>query len=118
MTAERHALDVLRAALDEQAAATDGVERVADGDAVEYRLKGHAAVSVDRRVIAFRLGQRVAAAAARTVDARPSARGPEWVELAPAQIDRFTLDRAEAWFGLAIREAGGAAARTDRRLDA
>jgi hypothetical protein len=115
VTDERDALEVLQGVLEDRAGSTDAVERVATGDAVEYRVNGQLAVVADRRAVAFRLGERVAAAAARTVDARASGRGPAWVELAPDGIDRFTLDRAEAWFDLALREADVTTAPDDPR---
>ena len=53
----------------------------------------------------LRLTAVVARAAAGTPDAGPSARGPEWVRFAPTTLDRFALDRATSWFGLAARSA-------------
>ncbi len=113
MTNGHDALDALRGALDERATATDGVERVASGEAVEYRLRGRAVVVADPGSISFRVGGAVAAAAARTADARISGRGADWVELVPAAADRFALDRARAWFDLAVRNAGEGARRVD-----
>ncbi len=113
MTAKRDPIEVLRASLDERAAETAGVERVESGALVEYRLGGRAVAVADRAAVSFRVGEAVAAAAARTADARASTRGTDWVELAATGSDRFTLDRARAWFDLAIRNAGEAGRRPD-----
>jgi hypothetical protein len=59
----------------------------------------------------FRLDPLVARAALRTPDTTPSARGPEWVAFAPAELDDAAIDRAEAWFLSAHRHAGGARRR-------
>jgi hypothetical protein len=45
----------------------------------------------------------VATAAARTPDAAHSGRGEGWLAFTPASLDRFALDRAEAWLRSAYR---------------
>ena len=55
----------------------------------------------------FRLDPLVARAALRTPDTMPSARGPEWVAFAPAELDDAAIDRAEAWFLSAHRHVSG-----------
>ena len=54
----------------------------------------------------------VAKAALRTPDTSESPRGTGWVAFAPASIDRFALDRAEAWVRSAYRRAAGEADRS------
>ena len=54
---------------------------------------------------AFRLDPVLAGAARRTPGTMPSARGPEWVAFRPPVLDDHAIDRAEAWFGAAIRRA-------------
>jgi hypothetical protein len=56
----------------------------------------------------FRLDPLVARAASRTPDTTPSSRGPDWVAFAPAELDDAAIDRAEAWFLSAHRQATGA----------
>ena len=53
----------------------------------------------------FRLDRAIAEAAARTPDAGPSARGPEWVRFNPRELDGHAVDRARAWMELAYRRA-------------
>jgi hypothetical protein len=49
----------------------------------------------------------IAAAAARTPDAAPSPRGPEWVRFNPRELDGHATDRLSAWFDFAYRHAAG-----------
>ena len=57
--------------------------------------------------IELRLEPAIAAAAARTPDAAPSPRGPEWVRFNPRELDGHATDRLTAWFDLAYRRAAG-----------
>ena len=57
--------------------------------------------------IELRLEPAIAAAAARTPDAAPSPRGPEWVRFNPRELDGHAADRLTAWFDLAYRRAAG-----------
>jgi hypothetical protein len=84
--------------------------RLDDDDGVSTYLEGEVVVAVVTRTsVEFRLRPDVATAAARTVDAAPSARGPEWVTFTPTSFDRFTRDRIEAWFEFAVRQARASA---------
>lgn len=56
--------------------------------------------------VELRLERAIAAAASRTPDAGPSARGLEWVRFNPRELDGHAVDRATAWFELAYRLAG------------
>lgn len=71
-----------------------------------------ATLSADRAE--FRLDPLVARAALRTPDAAPSARGPEWVAFAPAELDESAADRADAWFLSAHRRAASGGGRPSR----
>ena len=55
--------------------------------------------------IEIRLDRDIAAAAARTPDAAPSSRGPEWIRFSPGDLDGHALDRLRAWLELAYRRA-------------
>jgi hypothetical protein len=55
--------------------------------------------------IELRIGPAIAEAAIRTPDTRAAARGVDWVEFTPIELDAHALDRLEAWFGLAYRRA-------------
>ena len=63
-------------------------------------------VSADGSVAEFALDPAVAAAAIRTPDTSPSARGAGWVRFAPADLDDHAADRATAWFASAYRRLG------------
>lgn len=56
--------------------------------------------------IEIRLDPAIAAAAARTPDTAPSARGPGWIRFSPRELDTHALDRLRAWLELAYRRAG------------
>jgi hypothetical protein len=56
--------------------------------------------------IEIRLDRAVAGAAARTPDAAPSPRGPEWVRFEPAELDAHAVNRLRAWLEAAYRRAG------------
>ena len=90
------------------AAADLGVEAVPEGDGTTYAVDATPVIRVSGGTAEFRLRADVAAAAARTPDARPSALGPEWVAFSPTSFDRFTHDRIEAWFEFAVRQVEGA----------
>ena len=85
------------------AAAGRGHRWDADGEGVAYAVGATVVVSVVGGTAEFRLRADIAAAAARTAEASPSPRGPEWVAFSPTTFDRFTRDRIEAW--LSSREA-------------
>ena len=83
------------------------VDRAPDGGTTWLR-KGRpfAAASADGHTAEFALDLAVAAAAARTPDVTPSARGPGWVGFTPVDLDDHAIDRAVAWLGSAHRRAG------------
>jgi hypothetical protein len=90
------------------AAAGLGTEAVPEGDETTYSVEATPVVRVSGGTAEFRLRADVAAAAARTAEASPSPRGPEWVAFSPTTFDRFTRDRIEAWFEFAVRQVEGA----------
>jgi len=95
---------------------SDEIDRLADelvdvrrreaGGAVEYDRAGSLVATRQGGRFAFRLREGIVAAALRTPDTAPSARGPDWAALLPATPDSFTLDRATAWFVTAWRLVG------------
>jgi hypothetical protein len=94
-------------ALVADASATYGAEQVDAGDGVSYASGETIVAVVTGATVEFRLRADVAAAAARTLDAAPSPRGPEWVAFTPTAFDRFARDRIESWFEFAVRQAEG-----------
>ncbi len=91
----------LESLLDELALASPGVERRAGAGGVEFATRGIAFAAVEAEGgIAFRLRGAVARAALRTPGVVASRRGPDWIVLGPATADRYTRDRATAWFEL------------------
>jgi hypothetical protein len=94
------------AAMDRLALELDEVRRREVGKAVEYDRVGVVFAEREAGRLSFRLRAEIVAAALRTPDTSPSARGPDWVALAPAAADVFALDRAVAWFETAWRLAG------------
>lgn len=99
------AIAELVAALLDHASGDDEVERSGPDTAPLWRAGGREVVAVEGGAVAFRLDRMVAGAALRTPDVAPSPRGPEWVRFAPVAIDRFALDRATAWYDLAVKRA-------------
>jgi hypothetical protein len=86
----------------------DGITRRRDGEAVLLMTgTGRVFAVLGDDLLEVGLDAPVAAAALRTPDTRPSPRGAGWIAFAPATIDRFALDRAEAWVRLAHRRATG-----------
>jgi hypothetical protein len=65
--------------------------------------RSFATLSADGATASFALDPAVAAAATRTPDVAPSARGAGWVDFTPAELDDHAIDRAGAWFGSAHR---------------
>lgn len=57
-----------------------------------------AVLSADGSSAEFQLDPKVAAAAVRTPDTTPSARGVGWVVFRPSELDPHAVDRATAWF--------------------
>jgi hypothetical protein len=85
--------------LPELATAPGGAGRSWTREDVEFAVVGPLGVEL-------RLDAQVALAAARTPDAAPSPRGPEWVRFNPRELDGHALDRLRAWVDLAYRRAG------------
>jgi hypothetical protein len=77
------------------------------GDATTWSRAGIPFATLSAARAEFRLDPLVARAALRTPDTAPSARGPEWVAFAPAEVDESAADRADAWFLSAHRRAAG-----------
>jgi len=77
----------------------------ADDGAVTWSRGGRpfAELSGDGSTAGFALDAAIAAAAIRTPDVAPSARGPGWVAFTPAVLDDHAADRAVAWFASAYR---------------
>jgi hypothetical protein len=75
----------------------DGVVTFSVGERVFARMTGSKAE--------FRLRPEIAAAAARTPDARRSPADLEWVVFQPRSLDQHGIDRAQAWFELGHRLA-------------
>ena len=92
-------LDVIAAGLDE-------VERTMADEGVGYARAGRPFAHVRGSSASFLLASGVAAAALRTPGVSASPRGPGWVSLDISAGDRFTADRARAWFESAWRLAG------------
>ncbi|HYM84855.1 MAG TPA: hypothetical protein VEY67_11965 [Candidatus Dormibacteraeota bacterium] len=98
----------LAMSLEEPAEALGDVERVPHEGSIELRRAGRPFARLDRDRASFRLDPVLVAAAIRTADTSRSPLGAEWVAFAPATVDRFALDRAEAWLEAAWRRAGPA----------
>lgn len=84
----------------------DGVDRVRDGESVTYLVGGRPFAVLNADVLEVVLDPVVAKAALRTANTLPSLRGKGWIAFTPEAIDRFALDRAEAWVRSAHRRAG------------
>ncbi|HEY5488112.1 MAG TPA: hypothetical protein VIK06_10720 [Candidatus Limnocylindrales bacterium] len=93
-------------AMDRLAVRLDGVRRSVVANAVEYDRAGVVFATRQADLLSFHLREEVVSAALKTPDTAPSARGAEWIALASAASDQFTLDRAAAWFESAWRLAG------------
>jgi hypothetical protein len=92
-------------ALDETAASLGDVERVTTASATTWRTRGAAFATFEDDAAEFLLSSAVARAALETPDTGTSSRGRDWVRFKPAELDRFALDRATAWFASAFRRA-------------
>jgi predicted NBD/HSP70 family sugar kinase len=85
--------------------ALDGVTRERDDGAVTYAVGGRAFAVLMPDLLEVALDPSIATAALRTPDTLASSRGKGWIAFTPDGIDRFALDRAEAWVRLAHRRA-------------
>ncbi len=82
-----------------------GVERAREGESVSYLANGRIFAILMPDLLEAALDPTVAAAALRTPGTMPSARGKGWIAFTPEEVDRFALDRAEAWLRSAHRRA-------------
>jgi hypothetical protein len=89
----------------ELAASFPDVQEEAEADGVRYVRSGRPVVLLRHGTVAFRLRRDVARAALTTPGTSHSSEGPEWIELAADRRDRFSRDRARAWFDFALRMA-------------
>jgi len=83
------------------------VTRFREGGAIRYAAAGQVFAVLDLDRLEVGLDQPVAKAALRTPDTTATSSGPGWIAFTPAAIDRYALDRAEAWLRLAHRRATG-----------
>lgn len=84
-----------------------GVTRQQDGETVAYTVGGRVFAVLMQDLLEVALDPAVAAAALRTPDTLASSRGKGWIAFTPARMDRYGLDRADAWVRLAHRRASG-----------
>jgi hypothetical protein len=87
--------------------ALEDVERRRSGTTVEYLADGRPFAVLGEGGLETVLDPAVAKAALRTPDTAASARGAGWIRFAPRVVDRYALDRAEAWVRLAHRRTTG-----------
>jgi hypothetical protein len=83
------------------------IERRREGESVTYVAAGQAFAVLLPDVLEVRLDPVVAKAALKTADTLASPRGAGWIAFAPRALDRFALDRAEAWVRSAHRRVAG-----------
>lgn len=83
-----------------------GVERTRDGKSVAYLVAGRAFARLGDDRLEASLDATVLKAALRTPDTSAGAT-PGWIVFTPSVVDRYALDRAEAWVRLAHRRASG-----------
>lgn len=95
--------DVLRDAA--AAAGVAGVDANGDAATTEWSVAGRPFAAATPDDAEFRLRPAIAQAALGTPDTAPSPRGPDWIRFRPDDLDRFAIDRAAAWFGIAARHA-------------
>jgi hypothetical protein len=84
-----------------------GVERILDGEARRFAVGGRPFATLDGDRLEAALDAAVAKAALRTPDTAASPAGAGWIVFSPVTVDRYALDRAEAWVRLAHRRASG-----------
>ena len=83
------------------------VERRREGESVTYIVGGRPFAVLLPDVLEVLLDPAVARAALKTADTLASPRGAGWIAFSPTTIDRFALDRAEAWVRSAHRRVAG-----------
>jgi hypothetical protein len=84
--------------------AAEGLRRRDEGDSVEYSQSGRPVVVVAGDTVRFRLRKDVARAGLTTPGTSADPAGPDWIALESGRSDRFSLDRARAWFEFALRQ--------------
>ena len=85
----------------------EDVERRREGESVTFLARGKPFAVLMADVLEVALDPAVAKAALRTTNTVASPRGAGWIAFTPQTIDRFALDRAEAWLRSAHRRATG-----------
>lgn len=92
-----------------EAAAVDleAADRRATADGAEWSIGGVTFAATSSDVAEFRLARPVVEAALRTPGTARSARGWDWIEFRPTELDRHAIDRATAWLASAWRRADG-----------
>jgi hypothetical protein len=84
----------------------EGLQRSQQADGrIEYRRSRRPVLSVGTDRVSFRLRKDIARAGLTTPGTSPDPAGPEWIGLESDRSDRFSLDRARAWFDFALRQA-------------
>jgi hypothetical protein len=105
------AADAVEESLDERVEAVvdglAGVERRRDGEVITYAVRGRVFAMLDGERLEAALDAAVSKAALRTPDTALSPAGAGWIAFAPRVVDRYALDRAEAWVRFAHRHASG-----------
>jgi hypothetical protein len=98
-------------AMDRLAVQLAGVRRLEVGNAIEYDRAGVLFAARNAATLSFHLREEVVSAALNTPGTARSARGADWIALAVTTdgADKFTVDRAAAWFESAWRMVGSAA---------
>jgi len=84
-----------------------GVERRRDGTTVAFAAGGAVFAVLADALLEVALDATVLKAALKTPDTAASVRGPGWIAFSPKAVDRFALDRADAWVRFAHRRATG-----------
>jgi hypothetical protein len=84
-----------------------GVEQIREGGEAAFHADGLPFAVLADNVLEVHLDGPVARAALRTSDTTASSRGGGWIAFRPTTIDRFALDRAEAWVRSAHRRVAG-----------
>ncbi len=82
-----------------------GIKRTTDAAATVLARSDRPFAVLADTVLEVRLDPLVAGAALRTPDATASSRGTGWIRFAPSNLDRYAVDRVEAWLGYAWRHA-------------
>ena len=105
------AADPVDETLDERVGAVidelGGVDVRRDGASVSFAGGGAVFAVLGGDILEVALDATVLKAALKTPDTAASVRGPGWIAFSPQAVDRFALDRADAWVRFAHRRATG-----------